>query len=80
MTSEQDMIDLSAIDASTLATGNQAFSFVGTAAFKGVAGELRFDKLASDTYIYADVNGDKVTDLKIRLEEPVTLTKDYFIL
>lgn len=39
MTSERDKIDLSTIDASTLAAGNQAFAFVGTAAFKGVAGE-----------------------------------------
>ncbi|NRP70623.1 Bifunctional hemolysin/adenylate cyclase [Ensifer psoraleae] len=80
MPSELDKIDLSAIDASTKLTGNQAFSFVGTAAFKGVAGELRYDKLASDTYIYADVNGDKVADLKIHLDDAVTLTKDYFVL
>ncbi|WP_141471683.1 MULTISPECIES: calcium-binding protein [Sinorhizobium] len=78
--SEQDRIDLSAIDAGTTSAGNQAFSFVGTAAFKGVAGELRYEKLASDTYIYADVNGDKVADLKIHLDDAVTLTKDYFLL
>ncbi|NRP73969.1 Bifunctional hemolysin/adenylate cyclase [Ensifer psoraleae] len=80
LTSEQDRIDLSAIDASTKLTGNQTFSFVGTAAFKGVAGELRYEKHLSDTYIYADVNGDKVADLKIHLDDAVTLTKDYFIL
>lgn len=78
--SEQDRIDLSAIDASSAASGNQTFSFVGTAAFKGVAGELRYEKLASDTFIYADVNGDKIADLKIHLDDAVTLTKDYFIL
>ncbi|MQX14632.1 protease [Sinorhizobium terangae] len=78
--SEQDKIDLSAIDASTKLTGNQAFSFVGTAAFNGSAGQLRYEQLASDTYIYADVNGDKVVDLKIHLDDAVTLTKDYFIL
>lgn len=77
---EQDRIDLSAIDANSAASGNQAFSFVGTAAFMGVAGELRFEEQASDTFIYADVNGDKVADLKINLDDAVTLTKDYFIL
>lgn len=77
---QTDRIDLSAIDASTMASGNQAFTFVGTAAFKGVAGELRYVKQASDTYIYADVNGDKLADLKIRLQESMALTKDYFIL
>lgn len=75
-----DRIDLSAIDASTRASGNQAFAFIGTAAFKGVAGELRYVKQASDTYIYGDVNGDKVSDLKIHLDDAVTLTKDYFVL
>ncbi|MDK1373383.1 MULTISPECIES: calcium-binding protein [unclassified Sinorhizobium] len=80
LASEQDRIDLSAIDASTKLAGNQAFSFVGTAAFKGVAGELRYEKQASDTYIYADVNGDKVADLKIHLDDAVTLTRDYFVL
>ncbi|WP_051000114.1 calcium-binding protein [Sinorhizobium fredii] len=75
-----DRIDLSAIDASTKVAGDQAFTFVGTAAFRGVAGDLRYVKQASDTYVYGDVNGDKVADFKIRLDEAVTLTKDYFIL
>ncbi len=80
MTSEQDRIDLSSIDANSPAGGNQAFTFVNTAAFSGVAGELRYDKLASDSCIYADVNGDKKADLAVRLDDAVTLTKDYFIL
>jgi len=75
-----DRIDLSGIDASTKASGNQTFAFVGTAAFKGVAGELRYVKQTSDTYIYGDVNGDKIADLKIHLDDAVTLTKGYFIL
>lgn len=75
-----DRIDLSLIDASTKAYGNQTFAFIGTAAFKGVAGELRYVKQASDTYIYGDMNGDKVADLKIHLDDAVTLTKDYFLL
>ncbi|WP_331376607.1 M10 family metallopeptidase C-terminal domain-containing protein [Sinorhizobium chiapasense] len=80
MTSEQDRIDVSAIDASTKVAGNQAFTFIGTAAFNGTAGQLRFDKLASDTYIYADVDGDRIADLKVHLEDAVALTKDYFLL
>ncbi|MGH0244405.1 calcium-binding protein [Sinorhizobium meliloti] len=78
--SEQDRIDLSLIDASTTALGSQAFTFVGTAAFKGVAGELRYERLASDTYIYADVNGDAIADLKLHLDDAVTLTRGYFVL
>ncbi|EHK55022.1 PQQ-dependent sugar dehydrogenase, partial [Allomesorhizobium alhagi] len=37
-----DLIDLATIDANTLVGGNQAFSFIGSAAFSGVAGQLRY--------------------------------------
>ena len=60
--------------------GNQAFSFIGTAAFHGVAGELRYTKDVSDTYIYGDVNGDKTADFAIRLDDAVTLLPGYFLL
>lgn len=75
-----DTIDLSAIDASAKSSGNQAFSFVGTKAFSGKAGELRYDKKASDTYIYADVNGDKTADFAIHLDDAITLSRGDFIL
>ncbi|MDX1006775.1 protease [Sinorhizobium medicae] len=77
---QNDRIDLSAIDASHALAGNQAFTYVGTAAFSGKAGELRYDKGASDTYIFADVNGDKKADFSIHLDDAVTLAKGYFIL
>ncbi|MDX0937396.1 protease [Sinorhizobium medicae] len=78
--SEQDRIDLSAIDANWKVSGNEAFTFVGTASFTGAGGELRYVKHASDTYIHGDVNGDKVSDFKIHLDDAMILTKDYFIL
>ena len=39
---QADRIDLSAIDASTGAAGDQAFSFIGAGLYTGVAGQLRF--------------------------------------
>ncbi|MDX0009136.1 protease [Sinorhizobium meliloti] len=78
--SEQDRIDVSAIDANWKVAGNEAFTFVGTASFTGAGGELRYVKHASDTYIHGDVNGDKVSDFKIHLDDAMILTKDYFIL
>lgn len=77
---EQDRIDVSAIDANWKDSGNEAFTFVGTASFTGGGGELRYVKHASDTYIHGDVNGDKISDFKIHLDDAMTLTKDYFIL
>ncbi|WP_018236751.1 M10 family metallopeptidase [Ensifer sp. BR816] len=78
--SQSDKIDLCAIDANTTAAGNQAFLFVGTAAFKGNMGELRYDLASSGTYIYGDVNGDKAVDFALRLDDAVTLQKGYFVL
>jgi len=52
----------------------------GTSAFSGKAGELRFEKKASDTYIYGDVNGDGTADFAIHLDDAVALTQSYFIL
>ncbi|MCA1406284.1 M10 family metallopeptidase [Ensifer sp. IC3342] len=78
--SQSDRIDLSAIDANTAATGNQAFVFVGTAAFSGGKGELRYDRTASDTYIYGDVNGDRKADFAIHLDDAIAMQKGYFVL
>jgi len=75
-----DRINLSAIDANSLLSGDQAFTFIGTAAFSGKAGELKYSKQASDTYIYGDTNGDGKADFAIHLDDAVTLTKGYFIL
>lgn len=76
----RDRMDLSAIDANAKLGGNQAFSFVDTHAFTGKAGELRFEKTAFDTYVYADVNGDKVADFAIHLNGAIDLYKGDFIL
>lgn len=73
-----DRIDLSGIDANIKVSGNQAFSFVG--AFTGASAQVRFEKAASDTYIYGDVNGDKNTDFMIHLDDAVTMLGSYFIL
>lgn len=75
-----DRIDLSAIDARYGTPANQSFTFIGTAAFHGRAGELRYEKQASDTYVYADVNGDGKADFSIHLDDAVSLNVGHFIL
>jgi len=58
-----DRIDLSAIDANSALASDQAFTFIGTAAFSSVAGQLR----ATTTSIEGDVNGDGIADFAITI-------------
>ncbi|MCV3738454.1 hypothetical protein OCK02_19795 [Rhizobium sp. TRM96647] len=78
--SQRDKLDLSAIDANTKKSGDQAFEFVGSKKFSGDPGELRVSKSKSDTYVYADVNGDKKADFGIHLDDALSLSKGDFIL
>ncbi|MCA0344945.1 MAG: cadherin domain-containing protein [Proteobacteria bacterium] len=75
-----DRIDLSGIDANGKLTGNQAFSFVGSDQFSKTAGELRFEKTASDTFIYGDVDGDGKADFAIQIAGDTSFLKEYFVL
>jgi Ca2+-binding RTX toxin-like protein len=74
-----DLIDLSRIDANTLVEGNQAFSFIGNAAFSGTAGELRFENISLGGPVWmvqGDNNGDGVSDFEVILvinpADPIT--------
>jgi len=60
-----DRIDLSAIDANSATAGDDAFSFIGTAAFTGQAGQLRYEIAGGRVHIYGDVNGDGGVDFQI---------------
>jgi Ca2+-binding RTX toxin-like protein len=77
---EGDRIDLSAVDANTLVAGNQAFSFIGTGLYTGVAGQLRYAFNGPDTTIAGDLNGDKVTDFHIVLTGAIALVAADFML
>ncbi len=82
----EDKIDLFDVDANANTLKNNAFSFIGRAAFHHVAGELKFTKvdvagtLSYKTLIAADVNGDGAADFQIELTGLVNLTKSDFIL
>ncbi|MDP3549336.1 MAG: cadherin-like domain-containing protein [Novosphingobium sp.] len=77
-----DTIDLSTIDASSVDVGNNDFTFIGDAAFGGIAGELRYDTAVSPgmTVVYGDTNGDGRADMEIRLTGTITLTDLDFML
>jgi serralysin len=58
-----DLIDLAAIDANTGLFGDQAFGYIGAAAFSGVAGELRY----AGGFLDGDVNGDALSDFRVHV-------------
>jgi hypothetical protein len=73
-----DLIDLGAIDANTTVGGDQAFTFIGDAAFSGVAGQLRTQTGLSFSVVSGDVNGDGTADFSIRVITPVGLVAGNF--
>ena len=77
-----DEIHLTAIDANSVAAGNQNFSFIGIGAFTGVAGQLRYvaNALNQVTVVQGDINGDSVADFQLALFGNLTLAAGDFIL
>src|SRR5271168_2395866 len=78
----KDVIDLSHIDANLSSAGVQNFTFIGTAAFSGAGGQVRYqqDPSTGYTYVEADLVGDSQPDLEIRLVGMVNLTAANFSL
>ena len=76
-----DHVDLAAIDADTSAAGDQAFSFIGSAAFSHAAAQLRqTGDGAGNTVIEGDIQGDGVGDFQILLKGAYALQGADFIL
>ena len=78
--SRLDAIDLSAIDAIAGTAENDAFRFIGKAAFSGAAGELRYQSGGYGTVISADLDGDAIADLQITLDDKMSLVVTDFML
>jgi len=82
-----DRIDLSTLDAKSGTKKNDAFVFIGSAAFTGAAGQLRYEVVdlagTADDYtrILGDLNGDRVADFEIILVgSTATLNSTDFLL
>jgi Ca2+-binding RTX toxin-like protein len=75
-----DRIDLHLIDADEGRAGNQKFHFIGTDGFGGDAGELRFEKTGSDTYILADTDGNGTSDFTLHLDDAMAMRGVHFLL
>jgi serralysin len=59
------VVDLRRIDASVLTPEDDAFTWVGDAAFSGAAGELRYDPTADGGLLQGDVDGDGSADFEV---------------
>ena len=75
-----DQISLSGIDANLLRARDQAFNFIGTNEFSGVAGQLRYYHDQGSTWITGDVNGDGYGDFWIQHDGMLQLSSRDFIL
>jgi Ca2+-binding RTX toxin-like protein len=75
-----DRLDVSGIDADETRPSDQAFVFIGTAAFSGTAGELRVAHPDADTLVQGDLDGDGGADFAIELTGRIDLTAADFAL
>ncbi len=74
-----EVVDLSAIDAITGTLADDAFSFIGTAAFTA-AGQLRWQDQGTVRLIQGEVNGDGIADLTIMVKAPGPIDSTWFAL
>jgi Ca2+-binding RTX toxin-like protein len=75
-----DLIGLTAIDA-VAGGGDNAFSFIGSAAFTSVAGQLRAELQSGSTWLVeGDVNGDGTADLAMLVTSDHALAAGDFLL
>ncbi|MTH64109.1 calcium-binding protein [Paracoccus shanxieyensis] len=74
--SQGDRIDLSAMNPQ----GDAALSYIGAADFSGRSGELAARATAAGTLIAADMNGDRISDFEILIENSNGLVASSFIL
>lgn len=74
-----DLIDLHLIDASAALPGNQDFIFVDAETANTIANSITWNQDGSDTYVHADVNGDTIADLVIKLAGLHTLSAAGFV-
>lgn len=75
-----DKINLRGIDARTGVSGDQAFDFIGGAAFGNVKGQLRFETFTDALLVQGDVNGDGRADFQFAVVSTADLRAADFLL
>ena len=75
-----DKIDLSMLDANNLLAGDQAFTWIGTAAFSNVAGQLHQIARPDQTILEADLDGNGTSDFSIAIKGTIVFAASDFVL
>ncbi len=75
-----EKLDLSAIDAIAGTLANDAFTFIGTAAFNGTAGQLRWEDQGTERMIQGNVNADTTADVTIFVKAAGPVDANWFAL
>ncbi len=76
---EGDRIHLVGIDAIS-GGGDSAFTFIGSAGFSGVAGQLHYRSAANGVTVEGDMNGDGVADFSVSVLGVSSLAASNFVL
>lgn len=76
---QHDHIDLDLLDANSTVSGIDDFKFIGTKAFSGKPGELRYEFVNGDTHILGNIDKDKAAEFEIVLHGKVHLDINDFI-
>jgi serralysin len=74
-----DRIDLSAIDAVRGGAANEAFAYIGAAAFSNQAGQLRAVAAGGGIRVEGDTDGDGLADLVILTSGATILASDFIL-
>jgi len=74
--SESDIIDLSKIDAYSIANGNQSFVYIGSDSFSGTQGEVRF----ASGILSVNTGTDTTADMQIKLNGVTEFSSEFLIL
>jgi VCBS repeat-containing protein len=77
---DTDRIDLTAMDANSRKSGDQAFKFIGKESFHRKAGELRYEKASGGIMVSGDINGDGKADFAVTVKGLASFSKGYFML
>ena len=77
---DAEKLDLVLIDAIAGTATNDAFSFIGTAAFNGTPGQLRWEDQGAVRMIQGNVNNDNTADLTIFVKAAGPVDATWFVL